>query len=212
MKNTFKAFSLIELLIAVSVLGILATVAVQNFSATKNRAYDTNLKSSVDGYKAALELYHAQYKSYFVEDHSSTCTTTVDSSGEYTLKGTGEGCTGFKGGSQGRITRKNSDELPNYASKSIAEVLTSEGFLKNIQTYPDVKDFDKNHLTDGREVDDYIMTLCDSEGYQASSKDKALNFAVYAELKSPGTGDPGNAQKQCGGPGTPGGWDVIAAQ
>lgn len=207
------AFSLIELLLAVAVVAILVTVVVQDLNQSRTRAYDSSIKSSVNGYRQALELHQAQYKTYFVYDRVGGSCVTGARSGAYRLMGTGAACVGLFGGSQGRMTRK--DITGKYSTQSIADILVKEGVLSEVQTYPDMKNkpFSDNTIAAGRTTNDFVLTLCDEQENQAVSMDSALNFGIFVDLKQNPAANSVEAvstNQQCGGSGTTGGWSVFS--
>ena len=58
MKRNEKAFTLIELMIVVAILGILAAFAISQFSSYKERAYDAAAKSALRNVAVAMENYY----------------------------------------------------------------------------------------------------------------------------------------------------------
>ena len=65
------AFTLIELLIVVVIIGILAAIAIPKFSNTKGRAYIASMKSDLRNLASAME-------GYFNDNASTYATTTTD--------------------------------------------------------------------------------------------------------------------------------------
>ena len=59
-----QAFTLIELLIAMAILGILATVGLGSFRIAQMRGRDTERKSDLKQIANALELYYSDYRKY----------------------------------------------------------------------------------------------------------------------------------------------------
>ena len=57
-------FTLIEILVAVAIIGILGTVAVMNITANLEKAKMTAAKEAVNNIKAAVTNYYLQYKKY----------------------------------------------------------------------------------------------------------------------------------------------------
>lgn len=59
MKNS-KAFTLIEMLVVISLIGILAALALVSFTSVQKQARDTTRKSDLKQYQTALENYANQ--------------------------------------------------------------------------------------------------------------------------------------------------------
>jgi len=59
-----KGFTLIELLIVVAIIGILAAIAIPQFSAYRTKAYNTSAASDIKNGKTALEGYYADNQAY----------------------------------------------------------------------------------------------------------------------------------------------------
>ncbi len=60
-----KGFTLIELLIVVVIIGILAAIAIPQFSSTKEKAYDAAAKSDVRNMMAAQEAHFSTNNVYW---------------------------------------------------------------------------------------------------------------------------------------------------
>jgi prepilin-type N-terminal cleavage/methylation domain-containing protein len=58
-------FTLIELLIVVVIIGILASIAIPKFGATKEKAYVAKLKSDLRNLATAQEAYYYDNQSYY---------------------------------------------------------------------------------------------------------------------------------------------------
>jgi type IV pilus assembly protein PilA len=59
-----KGFTLIELLIVVAIIGILAAIAIPQFSAYRQKAYNSAALSDVRNFKTAMESYYADNQKY----------------------------------------------------------------------------------------------------------------------------------------------------
>ncbi|MEK7433216.1 MAG: prepilin-type N-terminal cleavage/methylation domain-containing protein [Cyanobacteriota bacterium] len=57
MKRTIKAFTLIELMIVIVIIGILVSIALPNFIAMQDRARVSSVKSNMRAYQIMLEIY-----------------------------------------------------------------------------------------------------------------------------------------------------------
>jgi type IV pilus assembly protein PilA len=59
-----KGFTLIELLIVVAIIGILAAIAIPQFSAYRAKANNTAATSDLRNLKTQLEAYYADFQTY----------------------------------------------------------------------------------------------------------------------------------------------------
>lgn len=59
-----KAFTLVELLVVMAIIGVLASLAVGNFRTAQARGRDATRKSDLKQIAHALELYYADYGQY----------------------------------------------------------------------------------------------------------------------------------------------------
>ncbi|MDT8367883.1 MAG: prepilin-type N-terminal cleavage/methylation domain-containing protein [Longimicrobiales bacterium] len=63
-KSNTKGFTLIELLIVVVIIGILAAIAIPKFSATREKAYVSAMKSDLKNLASQQEIYYADAFTY----------------------------------------------------------------------------------------------------------------------------------------------------
>ena len=59
-----RGFTLIELLIVVAIIGILAAIAIPQFSAYRARAYNSSAVSDLKTFKTSMEAYLHDYAIY----------------------------------------------------------------------------------------------------------------------------------------------------
>jgi len=59
-----KGFTLIELMIVIAIIGILAAIAIPQFTAYRSRAYNTAALSDLRNLKTDLEGYYAEWQIY----------------------------------------------------------------------------------------------------------------------------------------------------
>jgi general secretion pathway protein G len=59
-----QGFTLVELLVVISVIGILAGLLLTNFVGVRGRAADTKLKNDATQLRSALRLYYNDYQHY----------------------------------------------------------------------------------------------------------------------------------------------------
>ena len=62
--NTTAGFTLIELLIVVAIIGILAAIAIPQFSAYRAKAYNSAATSDLKNAKTSLEAYFMEHYKY----------------------------------------------------------------------------------------------------------------------------------------------------
>lgn len=62
-KNS-RGFTLIELLIVVAIIGILAAIAIPQFSSYRAKAYNSAAQSDLKNMKTALEAFYADNQQY----------------------------------------------------------------------------------------------------------------------------------------------------
>ena len=78
-KNTRKAFTLIEMLIVIVIIGILAAALVPRLQAVQGRARDTKRLTDFKQIQDALEIYYIDNQNYPLSSSAAGCTpyTTI---------------------------------------------------------------------------------------------------------------------------------------
>lgn len=64
MKRDEKGFTLIELMIVIAIIGILAAIAIPQFSAYRTRSYNSAAQSDVRNIATAQEAYYVDHSRY----------------------------------------------------------------------------------------------------------------------------------------------------
>jgi type IV pilus assembly protein PilA len=64
LRGSSKGFTLIELLIVVAIIGILAAIAIPQFSAYRAKAYNSAANSDLKNLKTGMEAYMADNQVY----------------------------------------------------------------------------------------------------------------------------------------------------
>jgi len=72
-----KAFTLVELLVVVAILGILGTVVIIRFTGTQSTARDTRRQSDLRQYQNALEVYANRSNSLYPIQTAAVNVTTL---------------------------------------------------------------------------------------------------------------------------------------
>ena len=62
--NNTKGFTLIELMIVIAIIGILAAIAIPQFSAYRQKAYNSAAQSDLKNLKTGMEAYMAEFQEY----------------------------------------------------------------------------------------------------------------------------------------------------
>ena len=91
-------FTLIELLVVVAIIGVLAAIAIPQFSAYRQRAFDARAKSDIVALATAEEAYFVDKEIYVDCANAAACKTTLPGfvySNGVTLAATVPGATYF---------------------------------------------------------------------------------------------------------------------
>ena len=71
-----RGFTLVELLVVISIIGVLTTILMVNFVGTREKANDSKKVQNLNSLKSALRLYYNDNQSY---PNGSNCTECLDS-------------------------------------------------------------------------------------------------------------------------------------
>lgn len=59
-----KGFTLIELIVVISIIGVLASLIINNLNEARSRSRDAKRKQELSGLKTALRLYYNDFQTY----------------------------------------------------------------------------------------------------------------------------------------------------
>jgi prepilin-type N-terminal cleavage/methylation domain-containing protein len=71
-----RAFTLVELLVVISIIGLLSTIAVVSLSSARTKARDAKRKADLHQIGLALAVYYEMYGTYPVPKPSTSCGNT----------------------------------------------------------------------------------------------------------------------------------------
>ena len=63
-KSNHRGFTLIELMIVIAIIGILAAIAIPQFTAYRNRSYNAAAQSDIRNAATAQEAYYVEHRRY----------------------------------------------------------------------------------------------------------------------------------------------------
>ena len=80
-RNTSKAFTLIEMLIVVAIIGILASAIMVGLGPAQQKGRDARRMSDLNGAQNALELYFTQNSQYPLSENTPITFSSLETSG-----------------------------------------------------------------------------------------------------------------------------------
>ena len=191
-----SAFTLIELLITVAVIGILSSIAFVAATSYLASARDSTRLFNVNYYYSAVMDRESTTGTYFIESTTGGgC--NADSAAPlppgHIYSEAGQGCVGEWGNSSGIITATDATEpdLGYNPTTSIAGALQADGYINAIVTDP---------LTPKQSsYPDLFYAICDSSGQITTDKPDAVHFSILAKLEDPTSTQTSQEDTSCGG-------------
>ena len=194
-------FSLLELLVVISIIGLLASIVTSVFSAARAQANDSRRLTDMEVYAKAVEGYHSETATYFISSEEVGGCSAAFAAPQppgHIYSQAGPGCVGAWGNSVGLMTAKGADFATSgyNPNVSIADVLIQYGYLPKILRDPQAASL----APDGSgPYPDYYYAICDDAGQPASSIRQAKHYSVRAALQLPTNAQIHNEQLGCGG-------------
>jgi type II secretory pathway pseudopilin PulG len=181
-----KAFSLVELMVAIATLALLATLTVISFAETRKSSRDSRRKADIQIISSGITQYGITRGSTFITMPDSSC--TLPNQNNPATVGVGSGCTGASGRSYGKMNLKlaNTDGYSpahqgrTYAQNTISEALLASGYLQSIPLDPL---HNASALNDPNQRDYVVIRACMATGLQEVGTRGQL-FAVWASLEN----------------------------
>ncbi|HVN85628.1 MAG TPA: type II secretion system protein [Candidatus Binatia bacterium] len=94
--RTSKGFTLIELLVVVAIIGILAAIAIPQFSAYRKKGFDSRIQSDARNAATAEEAYFVNAQAYITSGNCSGLSGMSVSGGVTCTLGTGTGTPSYQ--------------------------------------------------------------------------------------------------------------------
>lgn len=198
-----RAFTTMELLVAISIISILAVLTTVNLLETRKSARDSRRKLDARTYTDALNAYKTVHGTFLISLPNNPCTSggAADDRPDQNYSG---GCVGASGRSFGKINLRSATEsqlLPGGStlSKTYADVSIAEGLQQNGYLATAAKDPTNSEEETVSGKSDYVLVRCCSDGTQSFTKGGAM-VGVWTRLeKDPLTTDADNTDRYCGG-------------
>ena len=94
--RTSKGFTLIELLVVVAIIGILAAIAIPQFSAYRKKGFDSRIQADARNAATAEEAYFVNAQAYITSGNCSALSGMSVSAGVTCTLATGTGAPSYK--------------------------------------------------------------------------------------------------------------------
>ncbi len=98
--SNLKAFTIVELLVVIVVIGILAAITIVSYSGVANKAITASIKNDLDNNLKMLKMYHIDHGYYPSSLDSNYCPNAPDIDNKYCLKAMTGATLSYSGGNQ----------------------------------------------------------------------------------------------------------------
>ena len=99
-KNKKQAFTIVELLVVIVVIGILAAITIVSYSGIQNKAIGANLRTDLVSDSKQLKMYNVEYGHYPSSIDTNYCPATPEPDTRYCLKSMNGAKLSYVGGGQ----------------------------------------------------------------------------------------------------------------
>ena len=103
MSKKQKAFTIVELLVIIAIIGILAAITIVSYRNITNKAIAAGIKSDLDSNSKLLRMYNVEHGAYPSSFGTDLCPLTPEIDNNYCLKATKGNKFSYVGGSQSFI-------------------------------------------------------------------------------------------------------------
>ncbi|HLC44078.1 MAG TPA: type II secretion system protein [Patescibacteria group bacterium] len=171
-----RAFSLVELLVVIGIVGILATVGIISYNGTQKVARDNQRKSDLQAIGTAYKMHYADKKTWkFSNAELQIVVPGITSVGEGS-DGQGQGFFNYQGANQA----------------SMANALTVTGYLSKAPRDPLVSSDTLGMVYDASLPHQYMKFFClDSGGVSLGG------IVIFAKLEKPNPSDIDSSVTEC---------------
>lgn len=199
-----RAFTIVELMVALSVLVILASVTAIYFGSTRRNSRDARRKADVQTITSAVSQYTVVSGTTFIHASGLTCTLPDEKNPANVPNfATNPGCVGASGRGYGKMNLKNatsSGYATNagraYAPMSIGESLVNDRYLTKMPQDPNAG---SNSFTDPDAPDYVLIRACIVSGIQEVGT-RGTVFGVWTPLENvPTDQEEANSDRYPGG-------------
>lgn len=126
LNKSFKkshAFTIVELLVVIVVIGILAAITIVSYSGITNKAISASIKNDLDNNLKLLKMYQIDHGYYPTSLDSNYCPTAPDVDARYCLRAMNGATLVYVGGEQ------SFELIDTHAASTIAYKITEDGSM-----------------------------------------------------------------------------------